>query len=576
MKYTSLDIESIGLHPYRGTIWMLSITEGKKVIVHHDCNGKTDYFKKYKAELEDPDICKIIHNAGFDMPYIELNANGIRIRNVWDTSLCETVIQGTQIPRNSKDEVLKRRHSASLQYTLPRYGFPEPDKRFRGSFIDRQKGIPFTKEDIKYSGDDTKFLGPLQVAQEKLLTRDGGMEVALLENKVVEVVAQMVVLGLGVDEKLWNSIADKNLKQYNKLVSDLPSSIENWNSPAQVKKFFFNRGIHIPTFDDLDLIASQTNDPILNQFVVARSMYSDVTAYGKKWLYDDDGKLTIDADGRVRTSWQQIINTGRFSTSRPNILALPKEGNQRGAIVPAKGKVFVIGDYTGQEIGIMAAASKETLWIDALLRGDDIHGLTASLIFADEWHRGKEKRCVFPQQCNCTVHARLRQQAKVVNFMLAYGGGPKLFAIRTRCDIRTATKIVKRHKRVIPRLSRYLERNGDDAIKTGVSYSADPYRRRIVLQGNEDWQIRNQGKNYPIQSAGANMLKLAMISMPEKYPIVLPFHDELVLEVPLKDAERARKTMADVMNQSADYITGVHGIITVKPRIANNFLKPKK
>lgn len=576
MKFIGVDIETTGLKPHNGTIWMLSITKNGKTIVKHDCNGKTQYFKEYANELEDEDICKVGHNIGeFDAPYIELNT-GIRLRNLWDTMLCETVIQGTQIPLGSKDEQLLKQHSPALKHVLPRYGFPSPDKTRRENFIDRPKGIPFEKADIQYGGDDTRYLLQLQKAQEFLLQRDGGLEVALLENKVTEVVAQMKVNGLGVDIKLWDKIADANLRTYHNLLAKLPRGI-NWNSPAQAKNYFYSRGILIQSLTEIESIAVKVNDPDLNTFVKARDLYSDTTAYGKKWLRDKEGNLVVDADNRIRTQWQQIINTGRFATSKPNILALPKEGNQRAAIIPKPGYVFVIGDYTGQEMGIMAAAAKEDFLIDALLRGDSTHGLVAIQLFPDEWNHYKEKGCTFPKKCKCKGHQDITGfpyfKAKKLNFMLAYGGGPQKFAQITGCAENLAKAIVYRHKRVIKNITRYLERNGKEAVRTGIAYSADPYKRRIILKGQEEWQVRNQGKNYPIQSAGANMLKLSMISIPEQYPIVLPFHDELVLEVRARDAERAVKAQRDVMNQSADYITGIAGLIRVQPRTANNFLK---
>lgn len=571
MTYTAIDIEAIGLHPYKGTIWILSITKNKKTITLHDCNGKVTYFAAYKKELEDKDVCKIIHNAQYDGSYIQL-CTGIQIRNIWDTQIVETVIQGAQIPRGSKNIELIKQHSSALEHTLIRYGFPQPDKTIRENFIDRAKGIAFTKQELNYAGSDTKHLHELQRAQEYILTRDGGLEVALLENKVVEVVIQMKVKGLGVDTVMWNKIADANLKIYNKTLSQLPTGV-NWNSPKQVKNFFFDRGILIQSFTELEAVTRATNDPYLNTFYKARQLYSNTTAYGKKWLLDKDGESVVDDDGRIRTDWQQLLSTPRFSTSNPNILALPKEGNQRRAIVPDKGNVLVIGDYTGQEIGVMAAAAKEDMWIDALLRGESVHSLTASLIFSNEWQQGKERNCKFPFKCDCKLHRSPYERAKVINFMLAYGGGPKKFAEKTGCDDRTARKVVYKHKQVIRKLTRYLDNNAKQAVKTGVAFSADPYKRRMVLKGEEEWQIANQGKNYPIQSAGANMLKLAMISIPEEFPIVLPFHDELVLEVPARKAEKAAKVMRNVMNQSADYITGISGIIKVKPRIALNFMK---
>lgn len=575
-KVLPLDIESIGLTLYNGIVWIVSY--GKKLI--HDCRGIRKLPSELQKQIADRSICKIIHSSEFDAPYLEMNTDAPHMRNIWDTRLCEIIIQGVQLPRrNQKQDLtpyqqqLYEKHSSSLEYTLPRYGFPKPDKSLRKEFIDRPIGKPFSKELIKYAGDDTKYLPALQKAQEYILTRDGLLEVALLENKVAERVAEMRVIGLGIDEKKWLQIADDNLYKYRKLIQALPTDVSNWNSPAQVKQFFHYRGIEIDSLTNIEKIQRERKDRVLGEFITARNMYSDATAYGEKWLRRADGSSTVDPDGRMRCSWEQILNTGRFATSNPNILALPKAGKQRSTIVPRKGYVFIIGDYTGQEIGIMAAAANEKIWIDTLLRGDDIHGLTASIIFTDAWQRGYEKGCTFPKKCNCKVHKQLREHGKVANLAPAYGGGADSFSERTGHDVRTSKRILEKFRRSTPALTRYLRKNANDAVRTGVSYSADKYRRRRVLNGDAEWQIANQGKNNPIQSSAANMLKLAMISIPEKYQIVLPFHDELVLEVPRREGATAKKVLKKVMEDSSAYITGIAGLIKIDPRIANDFSK---
>lgn len=286
-----------------------------------------------------------------------------------------------------------------------------------------------------------------------------------------------------------------------------------------------------------------------------------------------------------------------MSMSNPNLQQLPGEGNadmihkqvmsilykanglskskprHREAFVPAKGKCFVIGDFGGQEIGIMAAASGERLWINAMLRGEDVHSLTASLVNPSEWASSTVRGCTFPKKCECPGHQELRKPAKINNFMLAYGGGPQKLAATTGMDQLAARMYVGAHKRVIPNLTRYLDKCGKTAMDTGVAYSADPYRRRRVLRGEESWQIRNQGMNTPIQSAGANMLKLAMISVPDWAPIVLVIHDEIILEVPIKDVVKAGVMLKTVMEKSADYITGIKGLIKAEPRVAFNIMK---
>lgn len=572
MRYCAIDIETQGLRGAVHEMWMISVFYEGKLWVEHDCKGMRKLSPKLTSILQDESVCKIIHSAEFDVPFIQ-QRTGVRVRNIWDTRLAEIVILGTNIPRGSKDEKLKAKFGNSLKHTLQRYGLPTLDKTVRENFIDRKPGTKFTEEEIEYAKDDVRYLPALREAQEFILKRDGLLELALLENKVVERVAQMKVRGIGLDKVLWMEIADRNKTLYTKLQRELPNKVSNWNSPAQVKKFFQSRGVALFSFEDLEKVQRESGDTILKKFIEMRSYYSNATAYSESWLYRDDGSSVVDKDGRIRCSWEQLLNTGRFATSDPNLLAIPREGMQRAAFVPARGHVFVIGDFSGQEIGIMAAASREAVWIDAGLRGDDIHSLTASLLYRGLWEEGAEDGCTFPAKCDCSVHKKLRQYAKTLNFMLAYGGGPEKFSHSTGVDMLEAKIIIRRYKRVIPKLTRWLEKNATDAIRSGESYSASPYRRRRVLRGQEEWQIRNQGKNNPVQAAGADMLKLSMISLPEKYPLALVWHDEIILEVPKAEANKALKVLKTIMEQSADYVTGIKGLIKVEPRIATNLLK---
>lgn len=591
MKHVAVDIETIGLKPYGGTIWMVGWCDSDcKVKIVSDPNGLKTCPPALRTLLQDKSICKVIHNAQFDIPYMEL-VWGVRCVNVWDTMVAEKVIQGVTAPDHKVSEEFKIAHSASLKYTLARYGFPVPNKDITKQFINRPLGTKFTKEENDYLVGDVQYLLPLRKAQEFILARDKQLEAALLDNKVIERVCRMRVLGLGVDKKKWLEIADTNLNTYKRALATLPQSVKNWNSPAQVKEYFKQRyGITIDSFTNLKSIFLTTRNPLLAKFITIRQMYSDASGYGATWLYREDGSSTIDPDGRVRASFDISKNTGRFATSDPNLLGLPKEGDQRSAIIPRKGCVFVIGDFAGQEIGIMAAASKEDLWINTLLRGDDVHSLMGSMLSLERWKAGTAKGCTFPKKCKCTAHASIRAPAKEANFLLAYGGGasklieriiknmfangiPSEDVIKTLMSERDARIFITKHKRAIRKLVAYLEKNGREAIRTELSYSADPYKRRRVLKGEQEWQIRNQGMNNPIQAAGANCLKLAIISMPEEYDIVLPFHDEIVCEVPKAKAKACVKAMTVVMEKSADYITGIHGIIKADVRIQTDYSK---
>ena len=74
------------------------------------------------------------------------------------------------------------------------------------------------------------------------------------------------------------------------------------------------------------------------------------------------------------------------------------------AIQAPPGWVLVSCDFSQVELRVAAALAGETSMIEAIIRGDDLHQLTADKLGIS------------------------RDLAKTVNFLILYGGGPKKFA----------------------------------------------------------------------------------------------------------------------------------------------------
>lgn len=567
-NFIAIDIETSGLYPKKHSkIFCCAVNTGKTIKVYEN-------ILQLKPILEDKNITKIIHNAAFDSFWFRRLYN-IRVTNIWDTQLAELVLLGESLQEketaNNKELMLQS--SAKLGWTLQRYGLATLNKDMSASFATRSLSAPLTKAEIEYVKKDVEYLPQLQAMQEYRLAKLGLMQVMNLENKVVEVVVEMRNRGIGFSKLLWLTMAKSNLDIYNELLKRLPPTVTNWNSHVQVKKYFNSIGIPVQSLTGIEEFLTTYNDPTLQKFVEMRSTFKNATTYGASWLQDDIKQNTVDEDNRVRADFWQIVNTGRFSCSHPNLQQLPKEGIHRSAFVPAKGKVFIIGDFTGQELGIMAAASQEEIWIKAMLRREDVHSLTASLLYPDLWVNTVEKGCVFPKKCKCKEHSRVREHAKVINFAIAYGAGPETIGKRLNLSLKEANRLLTKYKKVVPRLTRWLAKNASDTVATRVSYSADPYKRRRILRDPEDWMLKNIGKNNPVQSAGANMIKLAMISLHKDLPIVLTIHDEIILEAEKKNANKAAKELKIIMEKAADYCTGIQGLIEVTPRIATSLQK---
>lgn len=571
--FISADIETTGLYPIPGSkIFCIAIKTGSTIQVYEN-------IKRAKKVLEDKSITKIFHNASFDCFWLK-QLHNITVTNIWDTMLMEQVIIGDNLAHDEGKipEHIKEQLSSSLYYTLKRYGLAELDKSVQANFYMRSPAAPLTREEINYVKEDVNYLIQLQAMQERRLAKLDLMRIANLENKLVEVVINMRHNGIGINKQKWLQIEAQNIANSNHILKRLPSSVMNWNSPAQAKKYFNNIGIGITSLEELtdDFMAHYNND-VLNMYVDMRGYNTAVSKYGNNFLSGPDKKggairSFIDPDGRIRANFSQILNTGRLACSKPPLHGLPREGEQRSAILPAKGNVFVKGDFSGQETGIMAAASKEELWIKALLRGEDPLSLMASLMFTG-WADGTEKDCTFPKKCKCKVHKKLRQDSKEITYGIAYGAYPKSISVKIGRTKKETAELFRKHKRAAPRLNRWLEKNAAETIKTRISYSADLYRRRRTVRDPEEWMVRNVGFNSPVQSCAANMIKLSMVSLSKDLPIVLTWHDELILEVKKSAAKRAAKELKIIMEKAAHYCTGIPGLIKVEPSIALNLTK---
>jgi DNA polymerase I-like protein with 3'-5' exonuclease and polymerase domains len=588
-KFIAVDLETKGLKPYQQVIWMLSVTEDKTTTVYRNCNGLTrkDLPRDLILNLASPKCCKIIHNANFDGPMIKLNLD-ITLKNIWDTQLCEIVLLGMRLKQNTKDKELKDAYSTSLASTLARYKLPVHNKDIRENFINREFGIPFTASEVRYAANDTKYLIKLQKLQQEKLERENLLPVAALENKVVEKMISMRSAGIGFSKKIWGDIAIETKETLLKERKKLPKDVANWNSPGQVKEYFFDyHQIEIPSLTKIKKIAivERQCEPLQHFAFVVKSLQTFSQKYGiKKWIEPAKDKSSknglvsyVDEDNRIRCDLDQIIDTGRNSISNPPLQQMPNATNHRRAFIPKEGHCFIIGDFSAQEIGIMAVNANEKMWLDALLQGNDPHAITAYNLNASAWNKAAKKDCCFPRQCECPGHLKMRKPAKVNNFMMAYGGGPDKLAEATGMNLEDATQYFLKHQRLIPNVVNWLKENGNFALHHNVSYSADPFKRRRVLALEyEDWQKINRGKNTPVQSAGANMLKLALTYIPDDLQIVLVIHDEIILEVPIKTAKIAAKKLQKAMQDASDYITGIPNLVKVKPQAQMNIMKDLK
>lgn len=220
--------------------------------------------------------------------------------------------------------------------------------------------------------------------------------------------------------------------------------------------------------------------------------------------------------------------TARMSSSGPNVQNFSKkDARHRGLFLPDPGHELWTIDFAQVELRVVAALAREEKMIETILSGGDLHQLTVDELAA----------------AGVTI---TRQQAKVVNFLIVYGGGKQALHDQTGIPIEEAGTIInawRERYKAISVLAQYLGTKRD-GIRT-IS------NRWLPATKDEHGNIRAYANiNYAVQSAARELLVDAWWRFEEEFGhrgiVWLPIHDELVLQVPegeaetiIPDAERA-------------------------------------
>ena len=130
-------------------------------------------------------------------------------------------------------------------------------------------------------------------------------------------------------------------------------------------------------------------------------------------------------DGRAHPSFNIIgTDSGRLSCSSPNLQQLPKAEEEDkyqirslfiGSIDPVtkKRKKIVALDFSNLEMRVLTHFSEDENLLRMFLNDEDSHGSTAVNMFELPCEPGEVKK----------LYPHLRQAAKILNFLLMYGGG---------------------------------------------------------------------------------------------------------------------------------------------------------
>jgi DNA polymerase I len=486
---------------------------------------------EFSPLLSDPGHKKIGQNIKYD--YQVLRRAGIEMNGIW----CDTMVASYLLNPARTSQGLDSLAAEFLDHRMITYEEVAGKGKEQVNFsqVSVEKASIYSCEDA----DATWLLHRLflpslsQACMERLFFE--------LEMPLVKILADMELTGVKLDLQLLRDLSDgfaADLSNLENVIFSLAGSEFNINSPKQMGEVLFDR-LKLPVgkktktksgwstnVDELERLAEDHE--------IARSILQFRTLSKLKSTYTDAlPKLLDSSTGRVHTSYNQAVtNTGRLSSSEPNLQNIPvrsEEGRKiRRAFIAPEGSLILSADYSQIELRVLAHLSGDTVFCDAFSRDEDIHTRTASEVFG-----------IFPEM----VTPEMRRQAKTINFGVIYGQGAFSLAKQLGVARRVAEEFIVNYKERHGIAMAFLDNCVRTAEEKGCVTTILGRRLPIPDIGSANGNVRafaqRNAINYPIQGSAADIIKKAMVDLSEtigkeglKSRLIMQVHDELVFEVP--------------------------------------------
>jgi DNA polymerase-1 len=378
-----------------------------------------------------------------------------------------------------------------------------------------------------------------------------------IEMPLIPVLAEMEAAGVAIDRAALAVLDVEFGAEMARLETEIYADVGhefNLGSPKQLEQILFYE-LNLPK-GKRTKTGYSTDASVLEELKPAHPMIGkllDWRLYSKlrSTYIEALPALVSDRDGRLHTTFHQAVAaTGRLSSSDPNLQNIPIRSDLgrriRRAFVAGSPKLtLVAADYSQIELRILAHVSGDEHLRDAFARGADIHRETAARVL----HKDP-----------ADVTHDERSMAKMVNFGLAYGMSDFGLSSRAGISRAEAKAFIDNYFATYSGISYYMIHIKELARQQG--YVTTLLGRRRSIPELRIPALRSAGErmaiNMPIQGTAADIIKIAMIRLPErlrsaglKARLLLQVHDDLVLEVPREEVDAVvpilRETMESAM-----------------------------
>lgn len=389
-----------------------------------------------------------------------------------------------------------------------------------------------------------------------------------IEMPLIPVLTDMEQTGFYIDRTVLDQLGaeyDASIETLQREIYELAGREFNILSPKQLGELLFNE-MKLPApkrtktgyaTDAATLEALAGENPIVDKVLEYRQNSK------LKSTYIEGLRNAADDQGRIHTQFKQNgTATGRLSSVEPNLQNIPVRSALgraiRRAFVPSEGNVLIDADYSQIELRILAHLAQDESMIEAFRKGLDIHTATAATVagvgFGD-------------------VTPEMRSAAKATNFGIVYGISDFGLANQLGVSRKEAAAYIEAYNSTYPGIAQYMQDTVAAARSEGFVLTLFGRRRDLPELKSSNYHTRSFGervaRNAPIQGTAADIIKLAMIRVHDalsaeglRTKLILQVHDELILDAPFEEQERAsillKRCMEGVISLDAPLVADVH------------------
>ncbi len=547
----AFDTETDGIDPLRAHLVGMSFAvrphEAWYVPVPADEAEARQVVNTFAPTLQDRNVTKIGQNIKFDI--LALRRYGVKVAGpLFDTMIAHYLINPEL--RHNMDYLAE----TYLHYRpVPIEDLIGPKGKKQGNMRD----VPLAQIS-EYAAEDADITLQLKDYFEPLLAEENlGSLFHDIEMPLIYVLAEMEATGVTLDTAALRESSEsltRQLQQIEQNIYQLAGKEFNLNSPQQIGKVFFEEmkldekakktktGSYSTSEEVLEKLRGK--HPIVGLLLEYRSLKKLLGTY-----IDALPALINPETGKIHTSFNQAVTaTGRLSSTNPNLQNIPVRDElgreiRRAFTADNRDCLFFSADYSQIELRIMAHLSNDPHMVEAFCSGADIHAATAAKIYGVPTEK---------------VSAEMRRKAKTANFGIIYGISAFGLAERLGISRTEAKELIDGYFNSYPKVREYMDESIRVAKEHGYVETIFHRKRFLPDINSHNAIVRGYAErnaiNAPIQGSAADIIKLAMIRIHERFEaeglksrMILQVHDELNFNVYREEYERVKEIVLDCM-----------------------------